>query len=241
MATIAPEDVNVYTPATTRLWRKHQILEVWVFLFLIVPSMVISLFAVRMGTVSFSLAAVSIISRDLALVCLILFFLWRNGEPRYKIGWSFENLGKEITLGIALFIPFLSCFAGAEWAFKQAGLGAPSTPLPSFLTVKDLPEILLAFVLVTVVAIAEETIFRGYLLLRFGVTMQNMTLAVIFSSLIFSLGHGYEGSAGLASVGMMGIILSLIYLWRGSLIAPMVIHFLQDFVGIVLASLLRLS
>jgi membrane protease YdiL (CAAX protease family) len=240
MASIMPEETGACTPAA-QSWRKLQTLEVWVFLFLIVPSMAISLFAVRTGTVSFSLAAVSIIFRDLALVCLVLFFLWRNGEPRAKIGWNLEHLWAEVSLGLSLYVPFALSFVGVEWFFRRVGLSAPSTPLPSFLTVKDLPEILLAIILVSVVAVAEETIFRGYLLLRFGATTQNIALAVVFSSLVFSIGHGYEGSAGLASVGMMGVILSLIYLWRGSLVAPIVIHFLQDFVGIVLVSLLRLG
>jgi membrane protease YdiL (CAAX protease family) len=55
---------------------------------------------------------------------------------------------------------------------------------------------------------------------------------------IFSLGHGYEGSAGVITVGFMGLVFALVYLWRGSLVAPMVMHFLQDFIGIVLSPLL---
>ncbi len=113
--------------------------------------------------------------------------------------------------------------------------------MPSFLTARDLPQIFLALALVSVVAVSEETIFRGYLLLRFGATMRSMSMAVICSSLVFALGHGYEGTAGLATVGVMGIVLALVYLWRQSLVAPMVIHFLQDFVGIVVVSVLGLK
>jgi len=51
---------------------------------------------------------------------------------------------------------------------------------------------------------------------------------------IFSLGHGYEGSAGLAPVGVMGAVFTVIYLWRRSLAAPIVMRFLQDFLSIVL-------
>ncbi len=60
----------------------------------------------------------------------------------------------------------------------------------------------------------------------------------MLSSAIFAIGHGYEGSAGLVTVGVMGAIFALVYLWRGSLIAPMVMRFLQDFLGIVLLPLL---
>jgi membrane protease YdiL (CAAX protease family) len=62
-----------------------------------------------------------------------------------------------------------------------------------------------------------------------------MTAAVLLSAVVFALGHGYEGSLGVVTVGVMGLIFSLIYLWRQSLVVPIVLHFLQDFVAIVLA------
>jgi len=92
--------------------------------------------------------------------------------------------------------------------------------------------------MVAVVAVAEETIFRGYLLLRFQTLLRSPALGVLMSSVIFSLGHGYEGSAGLVTVGVMGAVFAVIYLWRRSLVAPIVMHFLQDFLSIVLAPLL---
>jgi membrane protease YdiL (CAAX protease family) len=92
--------------------------------------------------------------------------------------------------------------------------------------------------LVVIVAIAEETIFRGYLLLRFMGLGMGKTSAVVLSSAIFAVGHGYEGSAGLATVGVMGVLFAVVYLWRGSLVAPMVMHFLQDFLAIVVLPLL---
>jgi membrane protease YdiL (CAAX protease family) len=98
-------------------------------------------------------------------------------------------------------------------------------------------EILLAILMVVVVAIAEETIFRGYLLLRFKSFMNNLS-AVLLSVAVFALGHGYEGTAGLVTVAFMGLMFALVYQWRRSLVAPMVMHFLQDFTVIVLPPLL---
>ena len=42
----------------------------------------------------------------------------------------------------------------------------------------------------------------------------------------------------MVTVGVMGAIFALIYMWRQSLVAPIVMHFLQDFIGIVLLPLL---
>ena len=223
---------------STELNRKDQLLELLVFLFLIVPSMVLSFLAVKQGTVSFVITAFATIMRDLALVTLILYFLRRNREPRQRIGWTGKGWEKEIGVGLILFIPMFFCLPLIEKIFQQAGFTAPSTPLPSSLSPRDVGQLVLAFILVVVVAAAEETIFRGYFILRFQSITRSARVAALLSAAVFSLGHGYEGTAGVATVGIMGFFLALVYLWRQSLIAPMVMHFLQDFIGIVLVPLL---
>jgi membrane protease YdiL (CAAX protease family) len=219
--------------------RKEQLAEVSVFLFLIVPSMALSFFTIRQGGLNFPFVAISTILRDLALVSLILFFIWRNHEPVTWIGWTLKSSRKEISIGILLFIPFAFGTGLLEKALQAAGLSVPSTPLPSFLAARGIAEFLLAFVLVVIVALAEETIFRGYLILRFKAITSSPLGVALLSAVIFSLGHGYEGSAGVVTVGVMGLVFAFIYMWRQSLVAPVVMHFLQDFIGIVLVPLLR--
>lgn len=213
--------------------------EVSVFLFLIVPSMALSFFAVKLGSLNFGMVALGTILRDLALVSLIVFFLWRNGEPFSQIGWRFRNRWKDVIWGGAIFIPFFICASLLEKGLQQLGFSVPATPLPFSAATKSLLEILLAFVLVVIVAWAEETIFRGYLILRFRTITASPLSAVFLSSFIFSLGHGYEGSAGVVTVGFMGFVFGLVYLWRKSLVAPMTIHFLQDLSGILILPLLN--
>jgi membrane protease YdiL (CAAX protease family) len=224
-----------------RTGEKEQLLEVAVFLLLIVPSLVLSFFVIRVGGVGFVFTAISVMLRDLALVSLVLFFLWRNGESWDQLGWNFKNAGREAALGIWLFFPMFFGAGLLGQALQAAGFSAPATPLPSFLEARGPGELLLAFFLVVLVAVAEETIFRGYLLLRFRGLKLSIAQAVLLSSAIFSLGHGYEGSAGVVTVGALGLVLALVYLWRQSLVAPMVMHFLQDFTGIVLAPWLGLK
>jgi membrane protease YdiL (CAAX protease family) len=215
--------------------RKVQVLEVLVFLFLILPSLALSFTVSSETDLTFASLAVATLLRDLALVSLVLFFLWRNGEERAKIGWTFDHLGREAAVGVGLFIPFSFAAGFLEKILSQSGLSAPSrAALPSLLPSSS-GELVLAFLLVVVVAVAEETIFRGYLILRFHAATKNMGAAVLLSVLVFSLGHGYEGTAGLLTVAMMGLVLALVYLWRRSLVAPMVMHFLQDFMVIIAA------
>ena len=220
------------------LGRKGELLEVSVFLLLILPSMLLSFFVFKQGTLGFAITAVATIFRDLGLVSLILFFLWRNGERVIRIGWTFHRGWKEIALGIGLFIPLYVSASFLEEILQQAGFSVPSTPLPAFAATRSIGELVLALILVIVIALVEETIFRGYLILRFKALAESPILLALISAVIFSLGHGYEGTAGVITVGYMGFIFALIYLWRQSLVAPIVMHFLQDFIGIVLAPFL---
>jgi membrane protease YdiL (CAAX protease family) len=218
--------------------RREQIIEVLVFLFLIAPSMALSFFAVDQGNVGFTLTAIATILRDAALVALVLFFLWRNGESIKTIGWQSKKWWLDILLGIVVF-PVM--FFGAmylEQLLASIGFTVPSTPTPSLQPKMDVTHLILAIVLVMVVAIAEETIFRGYLILRFRALTSGAGWAVLLSAAVFSLGHGYEGTAGVVTVGAMGLVFALTYVWRKSLVMPMTLHFLQDFMSIVLLPLL---
>ena len=238
MKTHVYEAVRVGSLALPLPDRKEKLLEISAFLFLIVPSMALSFFANEQDSLSFSLSAIASMLRDLALVSLILFFLWRNRESVRSIGWNFANFWREFVLGVILFFPLFYTSEYLETALHAAGLSIPSR-LPAFQSPRGTAEILLAILLVLVVAIAEETIFRGYLILRFS-TLMNNAVAVLLSVAVFTLGHGYEGSAGLVTVGFMGLMFALVYQWRRSLVAPMVMHFLQDFTVIVLPLLLAM-
>jgi membrane protease YdiL (CAAX protease family) len=200
--------------------------------------MVLSFFAVKQGSVGFVLTAVATILRDAALVSLILFFLWRNGEPIQAIGWTSQRWWIDILLGVLLFPVVFFGAAGLERFLLSIGFTAPSTAPPSLEPTLDPFHLFLAIVLVVVVAVAEETIFRGYLILRFRALTDGFVWAVLLSAFVFSLGHGYEGSAGVVTVGAMGLVFALLYVWRRSLVMPMTIHFLQDFASIVLLPLL---
>ena len=76
-------------------------------------------------------------------------------------------------------------------------------------------------------------------MLRLEAVTGRTSTGVLLSSLVFSLGHGYEGMAGTISVFVLGVAFALIYLWRSSLVAPVVIHFLVDFTSLVLPALLQ--
>lgn len=216
--------------------RKVQMIELGVFLFLILPTMGASFLIGHRANINFVMTAIVSILNDLGLISLIFYLIWRNGESIRTIGWRFENPGREVGWGLLLFIPVYLGIQLLESALQQAGFNAPSTP-PSFLIAHGGGQIVLAFILVVVVAVVEETIFRGYLILRFASTVGRTGAAVLLSTIVFVVGHGYEGGPALIGVFFLGLVFAIVYLWRGSLIAPMVMHFLTDFISLVLSAI----
>jgi membrane protease YdiL (CAAX protease family) len=216
--------------------RAVQGIEVAIFLLLILPSMGSAFLLQQEEKIPFTAMAISSILSDVALVSLVLYFVWRNGETLRQLGWTWGRRWRDVLIGAALFFPAAFGASSLEAVLHAAGLSAPSK-LPSFLVAKGVSKEMLAFVLVMVVAVAEETIFRGYLILRLRTVAGGTGAAVLLSSFIFSLGHGYEGAAGMISVFFLGVVFALVYVWRKSLVAPMVMHFLVDFTSIVLIAL----
>jgi len=238
---VDPNELDAMLEDNLRSDKKARLYELSVFLFLIVPSMALSFFAVKQGALNFELVAWATILRDAALVCLILFFLWRNGEPAERMGWSFEHFWTEFVIGLGLFIPLYLGAGLLEDLLHKAGLSMPAAPMPSYMIPGDLSKLALAILLVAIVGVAEETIFRGYLIMRFRDLNTGTPAAIVLSAFIFSLGHGYEGAAGVVTIGVMGLVFALVYLWRRSLVAPMMMHCFVDFMSIVVAPVLGLK
>jgi len=80
------------------------------------------------------------------------------------------------------------------------------------------------FLLLYVTAgIAEEILFRGYLiwyLSQFGST----AFAVVVSSLIFAVAHAYQGVKAVAVIVPISLVFVFLYLYSGSLLPPILLH-----------------
>ncbi len=212
---------------------KVQLFEVLAFCFLIVPGLLFSSSAGQSLKENFTPAILGVMLSELALVFLVLFFLWRNRENLSRVGWISKGLIKEIFLGIALFIPIAYVISYVDSGLSSLGVPTQKGHIPSFLEPSGISQDIMAGFLVVVVAISEETIFRGYLILRFKSITGSASAAIVVSTLIFAAGHGYEGIGGVIIVGVMGAIFALIYLWRKSIAAPIAMHFIQDFIAII--------
>jgi len=78
--------------------------------------------------------------------------------------------------------------------------------------------------------VCEEIVYRGFLLhyLHTEPLHLSLTWALVASSVIFGIGHLYQGIAGALQTVLIGFLLGVLYLMTGNLLAPIVVHAAMD-------------
>jgi membrane protease YdiL (CAAX protease family) len=91
-------------------------------------------------------------------------------------------------------------------------------------------------VLAATVAICEEFIYRGFAQYAFQSWLRESVVAgVLASAILFAVAHLYQGSRGLASTFVVGLVFAGLRAWAGSLFPEVLAHFLADSVAGVFA------
>jgi len=76
--------------------------------------------------------------------------------------------------------------------------------------------------------VCEEILYRG-LLIATLVPLTGTWQAVVLSSVIFGLGHAYQGMAGIGKTALVGLVMALLTVFSGSLFVAMLLHMVIDF------------
>ncbi len=89
--------------------------------------------------------------------------------------------------------------------------------------------------------IVEELVYRGFLLWYMTLYMP-IWAAVLLSSAVFGLGHGYQGVTGVAKIFVVGTAFAVLYIASGSIWLPIAAHIVVDLLqGATILELLRPS
>ncbi|MBS3060325.1 MAG: CPBP family intramembrane metalloprotease [DPANN group archaeon] len=140
-------------------------------------------------------------------------------EALSRVGFKDTNIEKQIALAIYyLVIMFIATFA-IEGALHYLGFAEDLSIVPRTLLKQNPLDLL---ILAMAAGFVEEIFFRGYL--------QRQT-NIIFASFMFALAHlGFGSISEVIGVFVLGIILGIEYKKSGSLFAPVLSHYLYDFI-----------
>lgn len=75
--------------------------------------------------------------------------------------------------------------------------------------------------------VCEEILYRGFLFAVLATALGEWP-AVVLSSLVFGLGHAYQGLAGIGKTTLVGILMAVLLVFTGSLFVPILLHAVID-------------
>jgi len=170
-------------------------------------------------------------------------------QVRNDIGWTARNPLKETALAVPAYLATAACLipvviilsivmsiiTGLQDKHEFARQSLPSHPVQDYLIDGNTTYIALVFLTACVCApIIEETMFRGVLYRHIrDVSGQwrrwlSVVFAAVLNGLIFASIHP-QGIVGIPLLTTLAIGFSLTREWRGSLVGPMVMHGIHNF------------
>ena len=112
-----------------------------------------------------------------------------------------------------------------EWA--RSGQENAYMLLNSVLDMDNILDLFLSLILVCIMpALGEEFIFRGILQNKLVSIISNPHIGIIIASILFGLTH--MQLERLIPLSFLGLLLGYTYHYTGSIIAPVVLHFLNN-------------
>jgi uncharacterized protein len=130
----------------------------------------------------------------------------------------------------------LTTLAGLALMATGRVLRLRETPIVRFLIPRTTAE-KIAFAGLSVSAgVAEEILFRSFLIAALAAALGSLPAAVGVSILVFAATHAYQGWTGTLRVGLLGIVLTTPFLMTGSVYPSIIAHTALDLIaGIGLA------
>lgn len=173
---------------------------------------------------------------------LAVFIVWLRRQPMATIGAASQNVALDLAIGagacvaalilvtaIRLFLALMdpAFFRAIHDSTRKIQEAIPPVSIPG------------AVVIAACVGLYEEVLFRGFALPRLRRLLGSWPATILAASAFFALLHGYQGLAGVATVFVLSVVFSVVFVWRQSLVPVVFAHFLVDFAGLSMLHLIE--
>ena len=167
------------------------------------------------------------------LACIGLGML--SGLPAEQLGWTFEDAGRQIAWGIGWGLLMAAFFMlTTQWVIQGTGHRFYSDLVLEHVLPANRQESLLVALAMISVVVAEELLFRSLLL--GGLTpLLDPAFLVVLTAVLFGLMHSPQGMWGMAGSALAGLMLGVLFFQAGSILLPLVAHYVANMVQIYLA------
>lgn len=159
------------------------------------------------------------------LAAVMLSLLWRHREHPARVFAAAPSEPREAALGVLL-IPAAGALVVAVLAAVRGLLpwlhNVPHNPLEALISTRS-DAVLLGIVAIIGGGLREE-LQRAFILHRFRQRLGGAAVGLVLFSAAFGAGHFVQGMDVAITTGVLGFFWGGIYLWRRSIIAPVVCH-----------------
>lgn len=179
------------------------------------------------------LPAENLLRLVLIALCIILGYL--SGVPTAQLGWVFPAVGQQLLwgtvygMGLALFF-----YLSTKWLVAMTGQRFYSSVVIQAITPRSRRELLLVLLVMAPVVLVEELLFRSLLLGGFALLFP-LPVLIIGWSVLFGLLHAPQGLWGMLGAGLGGLVLSILFVVQGSILLPVVAHYVTNCVQVIQA------
>ena len=178
------------------------------------------------GSLSLLMVAVPTLVDTVVTAVLVVAFLRYRGERPRDVLLGRRPPRGEVVMGVGL-VPVVFLTVALLGAVVQALApwlhDVPDNPLADLM--KTPWSALVMGVVAVVGGGVREELQRGFILHRFGQHLGGRTLGLVVFSVMFGLGHAeVQGWDAAVYTGALGLIWGVVFLARGSIVAPMVSH-----------------
>jgi membrane protease YdiL (CAAX protease family) len=166
-----------------------------------------------------------------------------GGSLRELIGGRWHSVGDffldgVIAVGVWLSALMMLALAALAMGMNHAANLSDTQKQIGFLAPRGALEIVLWICLSATAGFCEEVLFRGYFQKQFTRLLRCRWSALVLVSILFGLGHGYEGAQRMVLIALLGFAFGLMSLLRKSLRPAMMAHTMQDTIsGLLLRAL----
>jgi membrane protease YdiL (CAAX protease family) len=158
-----------------------------------------------------------------------------SGATPERLGWTLQNGWRDLGLGLLLgLLTQLVANGLTLGAIKVWGKGIYSPVVMKNIMPRTRIEWLLVPAALGLAVVLEELLFRSLLIGALSITVPVPVLVVGFAA-IFGLMHSPQGTLGVFLTGVLGMWLSLLFIWSGGLLLPLTAHYVINFLQLLKA------
>jgi len=177
----------------------------------------------------------SIVKNKVIFILAVIILLLLEGESIINLGFRKQKLLLQLIFGISLgFITWILVNIVFNPLINAVNSGALKPPGDILNYMKD-PSSLYLWIPVVMLAAFSEELQRIFVLTRFEKWFgkYGLYLAVLITSVIFGIGHLYQGMNAAIGTGIGGLLNSFVYLRKRSAIEVIICHAVFNILSVV--------